>query len=99
MDLAIRVCGISRIVRDHTNGCAALVQLAQQFHHRFAVRRVEVTRRLVREQDEGVACDGARNGDALLLTAGELRRVVFHTMSHPDFLERLCYTSLTLGGT
>src|ERR1044072_2925698 len=47
---AVGVLGVARVVRDHADGGAARVQLAQQIHHCFAVGRVEVIRRLVREQ-------------------------------------------------
>ena len=50
---------------------------------------VEVTRRLVGEEDERIAGDGAGDGDALLLTAGELRGIVLHAVRHADALERL----------
>jgi hypothetical protein len=72
VDRTIGVCGVARIVRHHADRRAAAVQLAEQFHHGFAVRRIEVTRRLVGEEDERIASDCAGDGDALLLTAGEL---------------------------
>src|SRR5215208_4694013 len=76
MDGAIGVCCVARIVRDHADRRAAAVQLAKQFHYRFAVRRIEVTRRLVGEEDERIAGDCASNGNALLLTAGKLCRIM-----------------------
>jgi hypothetical protein len=60
----------------------------RQLHHRFAVFRVEVTGRFVRQQDRRLAGDGAGHGDALLLTARELRRQVLGAMRHADALER-----------
>jgi hypothetical protein len=60
----------SRIVGDHADGRATLVQLSQQAHDCLAILRVEVTSGLVREENERVASDRARDGDALLLTAG-----------------------------
>src|SRR5688572_25650144 len=39
---AVGVAGVARVVRDHTDGGAALMQLTQQLHHRFAVGGVEV---------------------------------------------------------
>ena len=64
------------------------MQFAQQVHDRFAVLRVEVSGRLVREQDGRLSADGAGHGDALLLTAGELRGQVLRAVRHADALER-----------
>src|ERR671928_45622 len=49
---------------------------------RMAIRRVEVSRRLVGEEEERIPRHGARDSDALLLTAGELSRVVLHAVAH-----------------
>jgi hypothetical protein len=70
----------------------------RQLHHRLAVRRVEVTRRLVGEKDHWIASHGARHGDTLLLTAGELRGIVLHAVRHPDALERVLHARLALRG-
>ncbi len=63
------------------------MQLAQQLHHRLAVGRVEVAGRLVRQEDGRIARDRARDRDALLLAARELRREVLHPVRHADALE------------
>ena len=78
---------IAGIVRDHADGGAVHVQLAQQFHHRFAAFRIEVAGRLVREQNDRLAGDRARDSDALLLAARELRRQMLRAMRHADALE------------
>ena len=52
---ALGVPGESFVVRHHADRGAAAMQLAKQLHHRFAVRRVEVTGRLVGEQDRRIA--------------------------------------------
>src|SRR6476661_2993343 len=62
MDGAIGVRSVAGIVRDHADRRAATLQLTEELHHRFAVRRVEVTRRLVGEEDERIAGNGAGNG-------------------------------------
>ena len=64
------------------------MQLAQQIHHRFAALRIEVAGRLVGEQDERLAGDGARDGDALLLTARQLAGQVLRAVRHADAFER-----------
>ncbi len=48
--------------------------LAQHVEHDRGRLRVEVARRLVREHDRRVVHEGAREGDALLLAAGQLVR-------------------------
>ena len=60
----------------------------KKVHDGFAVGRIQVSGRLVSKQDKRIAAQGASYGDTLLLTAGELRRVVFHTMRHPHAFER-----------
>ena len=89
MYFPLRVGRESRIVRHHADRGAVGVQLLEEVHHRFAVLRVEVTRRLVGEEDGRLAGDGAGHGDTLLLTAGELCRIVVRAMRHPDALERV----------
>src|SRR5262245_43403892 len=64
--------GVPRIVGDHAQGRAVAVELGEQLHHLRAVLAVEVAGGLVGEQDQRLADDGARDCDALLLTAGEL---------------------------
>src|SRR5204863_130037 len=88
VDAAVGVPRVARIVRDHADRRAAAMQLAEQIHHRFAAARVEVSRRLVRQQDQRLAGDRARHSDALLLTAGQLTRKMLRAVRHPDALER-----------
>src|SRR4051794_33901343 len=76
MDAAVGVAHITRVVGDHRDRRALPVQLLQQLHDGLAVFGVEVSGRLVREQDCGVAGDRARDGHTLLLTARELARKV-----------------------
>ena len=86
----------ARIVRDHADRRARAVEILEQVHHGLAVDRVEVSGRLVGEQDERRAGDRARDGDALLLAARELRREVLHAVRHADLLERLLDALLAL---
>ena len=60
----------------------------EQIHDGFAIARVEVAGRFVGQKDGRFAGERARNGDALLLTAGELARQMFGAMAHADALER-----------
>src|SRR5471030_3101647 len=98
VNAAVGVTGVARVVRHHADRGAGAVQLAEEVHDRFAAARVEVAGRLVREQDERLAGDGARHGDALLLTARELAGQMLRAMRHPDALERRFDALLALGG-
>src|SRR6266851_2031625 len=69
VDAAVGVPRVTRVVRHHADGGAGAMQLAEQIHHRLAAARIEVSGRLVREQNQRLAGHGTRDGDALLLTA------------------------------
>ena len=73
---ACRMFGMTLVVRDHDNRRAVLVELSQQLEHFLAVDRVEVARRLVREDQFRLRDDRAGHGNTLLLTAAELLRAV-----------------------
>jgi len=88
------VVRVSFIVRDHADRRAAAVQLTQQPHHSFAVLGVEVAGWFVSKQDRRSTDEGARYGNALLLTAGKLRGVMLHAMGHLDPLKRLLHALL-----
>src|SRR5687768_5769914 len=88
---------VAGIVRDHADRRATAMQLVDELHHRLAVRRVEVTRRLVGQKEERIAGDGPGNRNALLLTAGELAGVVLHAVRHAHALERLLHALPALG--
>src|SRR5436309_3133901 len=87
---------IRRIVRHHDQRRAALVQLGEQLHHRLPVLRVQVSGGLVREQDEGIAGDGAGDGHALLLAARELPGHVARPVAHADAIESVLYALLAI---
>ena len=59
--------------------------------------RIEVAGRLVGEQDQRLAGDGAGDRDALLLTARELAGQVLRAVRHADALERRFDALLALG--
>src|SRR5574338_581789 len=95
---ALGVTRVSRVVRDHADGGTFTVQLVEQLHDRFAVLGVQVSRGLVRQQNGRRARDGPGDGDALLLTAGELARQVLGAVRHAHLLERGHHAFLPLGG-
>ena len=72
-----RALGRVRIVRHHDDRLLEfLVQPLQQRQHLGRRFRVEVAGRLVGEQQRRVGDDGARDRDALLLSARQLPRIV-----------------------
>src|SRR5438874_241322 len=88
---------VGRIVRDHDQGRARLVELREELHHGLAVLAVEVSGGLVGEQDERIARHRARDRDALLLSARELAGHVPRAMRHPHPLERVVDALLSVG--
>jgi hypothetical protein len=65
---ALRVPGVSGIVGDHADRGAPGVKLPEKVHHRFTVHRIQVSGGLVGEEHRGLATDGPRHCDPLLLT-------------------------------
>src|ERR1044071_5571264 len=94
---ACRVRGVARVVRHPADGGPRHVQLLEQVHDRLAVLRIEVAGGLVGEEDRRLAAHGARHGDTLLLTAGQLAGQVLRAMRHADALERGGDALLALG--
>ena len=65
-------------------------------HHFETILGVEVTSRLVGEDELGIHHDGSGNGDALLLTARELLRKVMGAMTDGHAAQYLLYPCLAL---
>ncbi len=86
-DAAVGKAGDDRIVRDHHDGSALLVQLTEQAQDDFFIDSVEVAGGLVGENDFGIVDEGASNADALLLSARELRRRVMGAVFEADAVE------------
>ena len=68
---------------------AALARGAQQAHHRLTVDRVERASRLVGEQEEAVADDGAGDGDPLALATGQVVGEALRLVGNAQPLQRL----------
>src|SRR3954469_12834276 len=87
-----RASGLLReavVVRDHHDGRAVFfVQLFEDAHDLVAHGGIEIAGRLVGEHDARLSDDGARDGNALLLAAGELRRKVMDARRKADAVER-----------
>ena len=87
--MRVRVLGDVGLVRDEHDGDAALaVQPLEDAHDLDAGARVEVAGRLVGEEQRRLVDERARDGDALLLSARELVRVVVEPLAEADALER-----------
>ena len=59
----------------------------QEFHNELSVVGVEVSGGFVGEDDVGVVCEGAGDGDALLFASGEFGRQVVEAVGEADFFE------------
>ncbi len=77
------------LVRDDDDRDAALaLELLKDLHHLDTGARVEVARRLVREQDRRLGHQRARDRHALLLAARQLIRMMVRAVGEPDRGER-----------
>ena len=77
-----------RIVRHHDDRLLVLaIQALQQRQHFRARLRVEVARRLVREQERRIGHDRARDRHALLLSARQLPGIVAGAVGEPHDAE------------
>src|SRR4051812_8638552 len=73
---AMAVPGIVFTVRNHDDGSTLLVQVGQQGHYLITIAGVEVTSRLIRQDQFGIVHHGAGHGHTLLLTTTQLLRVM-----------------------
>jgi hypothetical protein len=81
VDDAMGVLGDVGFVGDEDDGVAAGVERVKEGHDFVAGFGVEVAGGLVGEDDGGPVDEGAGNGDALALTAGELVGLVVHAIA------------------
>ena len=98
MDGALGVVRVSRVVGDHADGGAALMDVAEEIHDRVPIFGVEISGWLIGKQNHGVTDESACDGDALLLAAGELGGVMFGTVDHFDAFQRVLYFFLPFSG-
>jgi len=98
-DLVAELDGLVDVMGDEHD---RLVQFALKSQHLrlqfFADHRVHCAERLVHQQNRRVGGQRARHPHPLLLTAGQLRRVVLHAVGHPDLLECLLNALLPVRG-
>src|ERR1700686_2552834 len=85
MQDAIPIGRCFRVMRDHHDRLTeVLVKLAQQRENAFRALRIEISGRLIREYDLRLADDSSREGHALLLAAGKLRRFVMQPLTQAE---------------
>src|SRR5260370_24667336 len=84
MKRGVRACGNHRVMGDHEDGLANLSDKFLDGRDDFvSAPAVQVPSRLVAEKKCRVGDDGAGDGNALLLTAGELARIMVHAVGKP----------------
>ena len=84
LDCPFCVLGETRIVSHHTNRRAFLMQTIEEPHDRVPVLGIKVARWLICQEDGGLADKRARHCHSLLLSAGQLRRIMCGSVSHLD---------------
>src|SRR5258706_73795 len=89
MQREVRMIGDEGIVRDHEHRFAVFLhQPMNQLHDFVGALAVEVAGGLVAKEKGRVSDDGARDGDALRLSAGELARIMVHAFRQADDAKR-----------
>jgi len=88
-DAAVGLLGDVGVVGDHENGMAGAVEFAEQADDDFFVGLVEIAGGLVGKDKLRLIDERAGDSDALLLTAGELRRQMREAMAETDALESI----------
>ena len=94
----LRLCRILLRVRHHYDGRALGIQFPQQVHHFLAVLGVQVAGGLIGENQLRPGHYGTGDGNALLLTAGELLRKMLGTVADGHALHDIRDLGLALGG-
>jgi len=85
---AIDVLRQPQIVRDHEARAILLVnEIGTCFDHLKSALGVEARRGFVGQHQAGIVDQRPRDGDALLLPAGKLRRQVLHALTQPQAIQ------------
>ncbi len=95
LDAAVRLARDVRVVRNHKNGVAGVVQFAENLDHDGFVGLIEISRGLVGENQLRLIDQRTRNSYSLLFAAGELRREMRQAVAEPHTLQRF-FASVTL---
>src|SRR5919198_412062 len=97
-NLAWQLIGESRVVRDHENGGAGGVELADERDDRCAGGAVEVSGRFVGEDNRRPPDEGPGDCNPLPLPSGELGGLECRALGEADPFERLVRAPVPLGG-
>jgi hypothetical protein len=97
-DLAGQLIGDAGVVRDHDDGGAGGVELADELHDRCAGGAVELAGRLVGENDRRTPDEGPGDRDPLALPSGDLGGLERRAYGEADPLERLIRAPIPLVG-
>ena len=89
VDNSVRHHSVVLRVGHHHDGGAFGVELREQFHHGESALRVEITCRLVGEDELRLAHHGTCYSHTLLLTAGELLRIMLGTLAESHLAQNL----------
>ena len=77
------------LVRDEDDGVAPFMKAREEAHDFDTRLGIEISRRLVGQQDGGIVDEGPGDRDALPLTARELIWSMSHAVGEFDLLQRL----------
>src|SRR5579884_3139329 len=87
--LHVGALGGARVMRDHNDGLAELaVEGLHQIENFLGALGVEIACRLVGHQHAGIGNDGPGDGNALLLSAGKLARIMLIAVLESDDAQR-----------
>src|SRR4051794_39868745 len=89
MDAAPGVASNVRLVSDKDDGVPALIKILEQLHDFFTGPGIEITSRLIRENDRRIIDQSPGNRDPLALAAGQLVRFMMHPVAQSYFAERI----------
>lgn len=87
------------IMRDEDDGFPFRMEALDDFQNLMARLRVESSGRFVRKDDGRISDDGARDRDALLLSSGELVRLIVRLIGESDAGQSRQGETLPLGTT
>src|SRR5262245_6435395 len=88
-DNALRMPRHIRLMRHHDDRLPALMQLIEEGEDFLAGSAIEISGRLIRQQNRWTGDESTGDGDALFLPAGKLIGTMPHAVFEADGLQRL----------
>ena len=73
-----------------------MIQFFQEAHHFITIRRIQISRRFISEDNTWIGNNGTRYGHTLLLSTGKLLRIMLGAVSYLHTLQSLIDTFHTL---